>query len=94
MVIEVETFRLAAGVDEAAFLEADERVQIDFMHQQPGFVRRTTARGNDGEWLVVVFWDSSDAAMAAAEAARGDPAVVAFGALLGATDVKRYATLD
>lgn len=95
MVIEIATFRLAANVDEATFLDADQRVQIQFMHQQPGFRRRTTARGADGEWLVVVLWDSEDDALAASGAAESHPAATAFASLVdGSTLVlKRYAAL-
>jgi hypothetical protein len=58
--VEVTTFRLADGVDEAAFLAADARAQTDVYYQHPGVVRRTTARGEDGEWLVTVLWGSPD----------------------------------
>jgi len=55
-VIETLTFQLAPGTAQSAFLEADQRVQTDFFYRQPGLARRTTARGGDGEWLVVVLW--------------------------------------
>ncbi|MBV9253757.1 MAG: hypothetical protein JO054_05975, partial [Actinobacteria bacterium] len=45
MVIETLTGRLADGVDEEAFLEADRRFQTEFVPNHTGFVRRTTARG-------------------------------------------------
>ena len=96
MVIEIATFRLAADFDESTFLEADQRVQLEFMHRQPGFMRRTTARGSGGEWLVVVLWGSPSDAVAAAEAAESHPAVTAFASMVdGSTHVvKRYAALD
>ena len=52
MIIEHRTFRLAAGSDEAAFLAADRRVQTEVVPFQHGFIRRTTARNDDGRWLV------------------------------------------
>jgi hypothetical protein len=61
-VIEILTFRLAEGADEADFLEADRDVQTEFAYQQPGLLRRTTARGADGSWLVIdVFRSPEDA---------------------------------
>ena len=57
-VIEITRFRLAPGTDEAAFLAADRKVQEDFAYQQPGMLRRTTARGNDGGWIVIDLWRS------------------------------------
>ena len=43
-VIEITTFRLADDVDEAAFLEADERVRTGFLYRQPGLVQRHDIR--------------------------------------------------
>jgi hypothetical protein len=75
-VIEIATFRLAG--DDDSFLAADHRMQTKFAYQQPGCVRRTTARGNDGEWLVMTMWSDDAAAQAAAAAAEQHPVAVAF----------------
>ena len=56
--IEITTFRLAPGADEGAFLEADRLVQTEFAYQQPGLLRRTTAKSEDGEWIVIDIWQS------------------------------------
>ena len=92
------TFRLADGADVAAFLSADKRLQSDFAYQQPGLVRRTTARGEGdraGEWIVVDLWD--DAAHADACAARwdGDAIAQAFMSFVdrSTVDVRRYGDL-
>ncbi len=93
MIIEHTTFRLAAGSSEADFLAADRAAQEAAMLQR-GFVRRTTARGADGRWLVETFWYSvPDAVAAAADvglaadrfAASVDP---------GSVEVVRWETLD
>jgi len=95
-VIETLTFQLAPGTAQSAFLEADQRVQTDFFYRQPGLARRTTARGGDGEWLVVVLWGSASDADAAARRAQGDSASAAFTALLDTSTVRtrRYTALD
>jgi hypothetical protein len=64
VLLETTTFRLADGVDEAAFLAADEALQADLSPRR-GFVRRTTARGEAGEWLVLTMWWSAEVADAA-----------------------------
>lgn len=64
--IENQTFRLADGVDPAAFIAADSRVQQEVAYQQPGILRRTTAVSSDGEWLVTTLWVSAAHADAAA----------------------------
>jgi hypothetical protein len=58
-VIEIMRFRLPPGADEAAFLAADRRVQEEFAYHQPGLLRRTTARGQDGGWIVIDLWRSA-----------------------------------
>ncbi|MGH9115635.1 MAG: hypothetical protein ACRDWW_07375 [Acidimicrobiales bacterium] len=57
--IEIFTFQLAEGADEEAFLAADKRLQTGFAYQQPGLLRRTTGRGEDGRWVVVELWRSA-----------------------------------
>jgi len=93
-VIETTTFRLADGVDEAAFLEADEQVRTGFLYHQPGIMRATTAKSDAGEWILVVLWASEDAADAAAEAERKDPAVERFMQLVLRPERNRYRDLD
>ena len=61
---EMMTFRLASGVDELTFRTVDERVQVGFAYQQPGFIRRTLGRRDD-RWLVLAVWESVEAADAA-----------------------------
>jgi hypothetical protein len=77
--VELTTFRLRDGVDEAAFLEADAAVQA-FAHVQPGLIRRTTAREAAGgdDWLVLTLWGSWELADAAVEAERTSEVVQAF----------------
>jgi hypothetical protein len=95
-VMETLTFRLAADTDEAAFLDADRRVQTGFSYRQPGLVRRTTARGQHGDWIVVVLWQSAGDADAAARRADTDRACSELVALLDETTVesRRYSMLD
>jgi hypothetical protein len=96
MVIVVWTFRLKEGIDEDAFLAANERMQTEFIYQQPGFVRRTTARAKDGEWLVIGVWSTQADAVAARQVAEGDPVSRAATAMVDASSVtvKRFETLD
>ena len=56
VLIEIRTFRLADGVDDATFLVADTEAQAA-AHLAPGIVRRTTARRDgDDRWLVLTSW--------------------------------------
>ncbi|HEV7887004.1 MAG TPA: hypothetical protein VGO92_05560, partial [Acidimicrobiales bacterium] len=78
------------------FVAADARVQTAFAYFQDGFVRRTTARGGDGRWLVLAVWASAAAADGAEQAAQSDPATGALAALVDAGSVRaeRFETLD
>lgn len=84
--IDITTFRLAPGTTEEAFLEADERVRTSVLYQRPELVRATTARGDDGEWTVIVLWDA-----AAAPVALGD---TELRPLVDGVERRQYHTLD
>jgi hypothetical protein len=95
-VIEITTFRLTEGTDVEAFLAADAAAQTGFFYAQPGIVRRTTARGDDGAWVEVTLWGSVEDADAAAERATDDPTAAALLALRDPRSVerRRYTELE
>ncbi len=95
-VIETMTFQLSATTHEAAFLQADRRVQTEFAYHQPGLLRRTTARGRDGNWIVVDVWRSAEEADACDERWGQDAVTREFVALVdeATTRTQRYTTLD
>jgi hypothetical protein len=94
-VIEIMRFRLPPGAEETAFLAADRRVQEEFAYQQPGLIRRTTARGEDGSWIVIDLWRSAADADACNARWERDEVAQGFVALLDSTSVSvsRYYTL-
>ena len=77
VILDLKSFRLKEGADEAAFLKADERLQREFTLKQPGLLRCTTARGVDGEWLVLLLWASVEAGDGPSGAS-GNPVVEAW----------------
>ena len=89
-------FRLPPGADREAFLAADRRVQQEFAYQQPGLLRRTTARGEDGGWIVIDLWRSPADADACDARWDHDPVPQGFMALLdrSSVTVERYQELD
>ena len=95
MIVEVITFRLIDDADEQAVLEADKRVQIEFIPNHNGFMRRTTARASDGEWCSVVLWDSLTDAEASMRKWDDHPATQALTRLIDpdSLHVKRYEDL-
>lgn len=91
---EILTFRLAPGVDEAAFRELDQRVQVEFAYQQPGFVRRTLGRHTDGRWLVLTIWTDAESALAAAADFERSALGAEFAAVMTDVDVQRFHGVD
>lgn len=90
-VIEVASFELNEGVTPSDFATLDQAVETDHVSQQPGFVSRETAY-LDNEWLVIVHWESLDAADASMASFSGAPAAADFMNNLDATTMtmKRY----
>jgi hypothetical protein len=78
VIVEILSFRLGPGADEAAFLAADQAVQTEFASRQPGLQRRTTARAADGTWVVIDLWQSEADADACDAIWADDPVTAAF----------------
>ena len=94
-IVEVTTFRLAEGVTDSSFLALDRRIQTELVPNQPGFLRRTTARHGD-DWLVVTLWADDSHASGFQRAAEGHPLLAEFAHAVeaGSLHQTRYATLD
>ena len=61
-VLEVETFTLVAGIDALTFRALDEQMQEWCYVNRPGLARRTTARAEDGTYVVItLFGEASQA---------------------------------
>lgn len=91
-VVEVVRLAPADGVTEEAFLSASDSFEQDYMQHRHGFIRRTLLRGEDGEWAVLVDWETSEDAAASMEAFPNDPASAPFNAVIdpASFEMKRY----
>jgi heme-degrading monooxygenase HmoA len=91
-VIEIVTLRLRSNATDTQFLAANQRVETEHVMRQPGFLSRETARGDNGEWLVVVHWTSSSAADASMASFASAPATSDFMAVIDGSSMsmKRY----
>lgn len=87
LVIEVALFRTKAGTEEAVLLDAIEESQRGFLAQCPGFIRRELAKGEDGQWLDMVYWQSLHDAQRAAQAFPTHPSARRFEHLLDVSSV-------
>lgn len=58
-VVEVISVRLQDGADIDEFLEANKTIEENYVVEQPGFIARETVASEDGEWLIIVHWESA-----------------------------------
>ena len=94
-IVEITTFRLADGITDESFLALDRRIQTELVPNQPGFLRRTTARHGE-EWAVVTLGASDADASAYQRNAEGHPLQAEFerDVEAGTFHLTRYTTLD
>ncbi len=78
-------------MDVEHFVVVDERVQTEFAYQQPGLVRRTTGRNDDGRWLVLQVWSTDTAATTAARAFDSSAVGAEFMSLVDPDSIHREA---
>ena len=91
-VIEVVTFKLKQGVTADEFRPLDKAVELQHVAKQPGFISRESAAGDDGEWLVIVHWQSVKDAEASMASFPSAPATEQFMSKIDAKSMimKRY----
>jgi hypothetical protein len=77
-VIEFAAFTLAKGVDESTLLNASDALQVEFLEQQKGFLKRDLAKMADGKWADILYWDSQESADQAIQAAPHHPAALKY----------------
>ena len=78
MLIVTATFRLVPGTDLEEFLAADERFEREFADNLPGASGRMVGRNEDGQWIVIQCFESSESFAGAAHATTGLDAVEAL----------------
>jgi hypothetical protein len=86
-VLEVVSFRVIAGTDEADFLAAARATEAP-LRRQPGFLSRVLTRSADGTWTDHVVWASLPKALAASQAMMAEPAFQPFMALIDGPSVQ------
>ncbi len=57
-VVEVVTLKLKPGVSYGDFTPIDKAIETQYASKQPGFISRESAAGENGEWLVIIHWQS------------------------------------
>ena len=84
--IEWAPFRLVDSADEARLVRASDALQAGFLSRQPGFLRRELLKGQDGQWVDLVYWESEEAAARAMQEAASSPACFEYFQLMVSAD--------
>lgn len=81
---EAITVRLQAGADADSFLAANKALEESYISQQPGFIAREIGMTEDGEWLIVIHWETAEDSAASIAKFGEAPGVEDFMAFLDA----------
>ena len=95
-VLEVAAFRLASGVSDESFKNADTAMQRWSYVHVPGLRRRTTARNAEGTWCVLTVYSPAPALVSLEELTTQSGAPGEFAKLIDASSFRlaRFETLD
>lgn len=88
MILEITTFRLRDDVSTEDFLAADKKVQQEVFPNTKGYLRRTTARSDAGEWLIFVLWGTEADIDGFNARVIADPIQEAFDALIERSTIR------
>jgi len=80
--IEFAKFKLRTGVSDQVFLEAERHIRAGKIQQQQGYLGREIGHGENGEWFVVIRWESAADGAAWSPIFMQDPQGQAFAACL------------
>ncbi|MFK8057753.1 MAG: hypothetical protein AB8F78_16620 [Saprospiraceae bacterium] len=94
-VLEVTSFAIHAEVDPLAFVKRDAQVEADFTSKQPGFIKRHSGVDESNNYVVVVYWESMEAAAASMAKFMSDASVADYAQMIDGPTMQmaRY-TLD
>ena len=76
--IEIVNFRLKPETTDEAFVEVTKSMERNFLGKLHGFVDRDTGKSADGQWLVVLHWESAEDAQASMDKFVGNEGTKTF----------------
>jgi heme-degrading monooxygenase HmoA len=87
-IMEVTTFNINSDVEPMTFLKRDAQVEIDFTSKQPGFINRQSGLDDDGNYVVIVYWETITNADSSMGKFMADTSVADYAAIIEATTMK------
>lgn len=92
--LELVTFQADPSTSDEAIIEKALKL-TPILADMPGFINRHFAKGENGEWIDAVIWDSKESAQAAAKAVMDIPEAGAFFSLINQETMNfRHATIQ
>lgn len=92
-VLEVTSFKLKSTAAASVFNKLDAEVEDRFTNKQPGFIRRQSGINEQGEYIVLVYWNTIEDAKASMQKFMGDESVADYASMIDGSTMKmaRYA---
>ena len=87
-VLEVTTFRLKTTVNSLAFNALDAEVESNFTNKQPGFIKRQSSVNEQGDYVVLVYWESVEDAKASMDKFMTDASVADYANMIEGASMK------
>ena len=95
-VLEVTSFKPKASVNTMAFNELDAQIENNYTSKQKGFIKRQSAVNEQGEYVVLVYWETLEDAQASMEKFMSDQSVADYASMIDGATMKmsRYSIED
>lgn len=87
-ILEVTTFRTKATTNNSVFNELDAKVESIFTSKQAGFIDRQSGKNEQGEYLVLVYWETMKDAEASMQKFMGDASVADYASMIDGASMK------
>ena len=88
--LEIAIYKTNDGVSDADFIKTGVEMEANFAKKQKGFIKRTFAKSEIGEWVDVIYWETMDDAMKASEVAMKSPVCAPMFGIIDPTSVKMH----
>ena len=86
LTVEWAPFKVASHVSDQQLFEAANALENDFLKHQSGYVRRELLKGENRNWVDLVYWSSPEKAQAASKIFMDSTACQQYFSLMTDTD--------
>jgi len=96
VIVEVTTFKTKSTTNNQTFNTLDSEVENNFTSKQKGFIKRESTTNGNGEYAIIVYWETLPDADASMQKFMGDTSVADYAAMIDPSTMKmnRYVTTD